>query len=290
MEVQITNMLKDKNHWVRIFKISIPYILSVGMFQLIAASIIGIDYRSYKVENISTFELFVLHISGLIGTVFIIGIFLKFIDKESFKNLGFQYFLLSDIKYGLIIGLSIMTISFIILLISSQIVILSIKFNSIDVFFSILTFSCIALSEEILIRGYVLGNLMKCINKYYSLFWSSVIFSLMHAANPHITWFSFFELFISGIFLGISYIYTKNLWFPIALHFSWNFFQGTLFGFNVSGMNVYSIIQQKRISDNLINGGIFGFEGSILSIIFQFTFIIIFLRIFRTKNMVRFTI
>jgi membrane protease YdiL (CAAX protease family) len=281
----MTPMLKVNNQWVRIFKIFIPYIFSVGIFQIIAASIIGIDYRNYNVENLSTFQFFILNFSGLIGTVFIIGVFLKFIDKEIFKDLGFHYLLLKDIKLGLLIGLSIMAISFMILLLSSQIMILSIKFNSIDVSLSILSFTCVALSEEILIRGYVLGNLMKCINKYYALFWSSVIFSLMHAANPNITWFSFFELFVSGIFLGISYLSTKNLWFPISLHFSWNFFQGTLFGFNVSGVNVYSIVQHKRFTDNILNGGIFGYEGSILSIIFQITFIVIILRVFKTQNL-----
>lgn len=68
---------------------------------------------------------------------------------------------------------------------------------------------------------------------------------------------------------SLPYIYTKSLWLPIAMHFSWNFFQGTVFGYNVSGHITYSLIAQTRLADNIWNGGKFGFEGSVLSVVFQ---------------------
>jgi hypothetical protein len=80
---------------------------------------------------------------------------------------------------------------------------------------------------------------------------------------------SLIQLFIGGLLLGIPYIITRNLWFSIGLHFSWNFFQGTIFGFNVSGIENYSIIQTKYNTANIWNGGLFGFEGSILCLILQ---------------------
>ncbi|MDN3593261.1 hypothetical protein QWY91_00015 [Zunongwangia endophytica] len=61
-------------------------------------------------------------------------------------------------------------------------------------------------------------------------------------------------------------MHTKNLWFPIALHFSWNFFQ-TILGFNVSGQNTYSVFKLSIPEKNLLNGGAFGFGGSIISLI-----------------------
>jgi len=67
----------------------------------------------------------------------------------------------------------------------------------------------------------------------------------------------------------LPYIYTKNLWFSIALHLSWNLFQA-LFGFNVSGHENYSLIEFEMTNQpNLLNGGPFGFEGSYLAIIAQ---------------------
>lgn len=134
-------------------------------------------------------------------------------------------------------------------------------------------------------RGYVLRNLMYSFNKYIALIWSSILFSLMHGFNPNIDTFALIELFLAGILLGQSYIYTKNLWFPIALHFSWNFFQ-THFGFNVSGQDTYSLIEFSIVENNLWNGGDFGFEGSWLSIISSIIMIILVERYFK-KNAIK---
>jgi len=97
---------------------------------------------------------------------------------------------------------------------------------------------------------------------------SSVFFSLLHMGNAHFTLLSFFSILFAGLLLGLPYIFTRSLWLPIALHFSWNYFQGTIFGFSVSGNAEYSLINQTRPSDTLLNGGEFGFEGSILAIVF----------------------
>ena len=64
--------------------------------------------------------------------------------------------------------------------------------------------------------------------------------------------------------MGLYYIYRQNLWFPIALHFSWNFFQGPIFGFEVSGIELNSLIVQEITGSDLLTGGDFGLEGSAL--------------------------
>lgn len=68
--------------------------------------------------------------------------------------------------------------------------------------------------------------------------------------------------------LGAFFLYTRNLWMAIGLHFGWNFFQ-THFGFNVSGLDAYSLIETTINESNMLNGGNFGFEGSYLSTIAQ---------------------
>jgi len=135
-------------------------------------------------------------------------------------------------------------------------------------------YAIVAIVEEVLFRGYILRNLMISFNKYIALIISSLLFSAIHGFNPNIDLFGFIDLFLAGILLGISYIFTKNLWFPIALHFSWNLTQ-TFLGFNVSGQDVYSIVEFKITENNLLNGGNFGFEGSIFSIISQIIFTVI---------------
>nr|WP_321412929.1 CPBP family intramembrane glutamic endopeptidase [uncultured Allomuricauda sp.] len=89
--------------------------------------------------------------------------------------------------------------------------------------------------------GVILRNFMESMNKYVALLVSALLFALMHAANPKLSLIGNINLFLAGVVLGLPYIYTKNLMFPIAFHFSWNFFQ-SLFGFNVSGLDSYSLI------------------------------------------------
>ncbi len=61
---------------------------------------------------------------------------------------------------------------------------------------------------------------------------------------------SLLNLFFAGIILGLPFIFTKNLWYSISLHFSWNFFQA-FFGFKVSGSFFYSSIIQRINNNNL---------------------------------------
>lgn len=272
--IAIPDNTEGKNRgWLNILKLIIPFFLVVGIFQIIGALFVDIDIRN--LEAIHTPEQnSVMLFSTFIGTLLILWIFMKKVDKKPFISLGFQTKgRAKDIYYGLGLGTLIMALGYLLLLVSSQIEFTKYDLNGRGIFISLLTYIMVAFSEEILARGYIQRNLMRSFNKYVALLVSSILFSLMHFANPHFDHISFINLFLAGILLGISYLYTKNLWFPIALHFSWNFFQA-LFGFNVSGNNSYSLIEFNIPQNNLINGGPFGFEGSILAGLMQIITII----------------
>ncbi len=210
----------------------------------------------------------------MLGTFLVIWIFMKFLDKEKFSKVGLETRnRLNEFLVGIGIGAFIMTAGYSLLLILGEIRFQKVIFDYKEILITILIFSVVAVMEEVLFRGYILKNLLLSFNKYIALIVSSVLFSLMHGFNPNIDVLSLTNLFLAGILLGISYIHTKNLWFPIALHLSWNLFQ-TLFGFSVSGQDAYSIIEFSIQENNILNGGAFGFEGSILSIIGQIIVII----------------
>lgn len=254
--------------WLRVLGIVIPYIFIVGAFQLIAMALLGLNNDNYEALRTSQQE-FVISFADLLGTFLVLWLFVSAIQKEKFINLGFQVKnRLIEFNLGIGLGIVIMFLGFLILILISQIFFEKLNFNVYELLLSIGIFIIVAVVEETLIRGYVLKNLMLSFNKYIALLISSLLFSVMHAANPNFDLFAFLDLFLAGILLGLSYVYTKNLWFPIALHFSWNFFQ-SFFGFNVSGQDLYSVIEISIRDNNLLNGGGFGFEGSVLSIIFQ---------------------
>jgi len=261
--------------WQRVISIFIPYIFIVGIFQFIGLLIAGVDYKNYQPNEISSYQHLIISFFDLLGTFFLLWLFMKYVDKEKFINLGFSIKdRLKDFNVGLISGAVIMIIGYFLLLFLGEIHFKEIVFDGKETIISVLIFIFVAFAEEVLFRGYILRNLMISFNKYVALIISSLLFSLIHGSNPNMDLFSFFDLFLAGILLGISYIYTKNLWFPIALHFSWNLFQ-TFLGFNVSGLNSYSIIEFTIPEKNIWNGGDFGFEGSIFSIIAQIILILL---------------
>ncbi len=249
--------------WVKVLLIIIPYIVVVGVFQLLGYKILGLDIENARSKT--NFQTFIIKVFDLIGTLLLLWTFMKFVDKEKFIQLGFHLKNRSkDIFYGLVFGFAIMTLGYFFLAFSGNIFYSEMTFSTDGLLSSLGLFTVVAIVEEVLVRGYILKNFMQSFNKYIALILSSLLFSLMHFFNPHTDFFSLFNIFLAGIFLGISYIYTKNLWFPIALHFSWNFFQ-SFYGFNVSGQDFYSLIHFTMKDLNMLNGGNFGFEGSYLS-------------------------
>lgn len=272
--------MSDKEYkiagWARILIFVLPYLLIIGIFQIISLAITGGSFDD-PISSLSSEQHLISSIFDLLGTFLVLWIFMKYIDKEKFVHLGFQIknrFI--DFGIGTFVGFVTMISGFLLLIGIGEIHFSGIAFDPTEVVISIAFFLIIAVVEETLFRGYVLKNLMLSTNKYVALTISSVLFSLMHGFNPNMNLFSFIDLFFAGMILGVSYLYTRNLWFPIGLHFGWNFFQ-THLGFNVSGIDVYSLIEFDYLNGNLFNGGEFGFEGSVFSVIAQ---LIIFLGAF----------
>lgn len=259
-------MENKQRGWQRVLLIILPYIFIVGIFQFMGALITGVDLTNVNFQKTSEQHV-IISLFSLLGTLLVIWVFMKYLDKEKFINLGFNTKnRLNEFIIGIVIGAIIMTFGYLLLLFLGEITFQKTIFDFKEIILSILLFTIVALMEEILLRGYILRNLMVSFNNYVALFISSIIFASIHAFNPNLDLFSMINIFLAGILLGISYIHTKNLWFPIALHLSWNLFQA-FFGFNVSGQDSYSLIEFSISENSILNGGAFGFEGSILAVI-----------------------
>ena len=72
----------------------------------------------------------------------------------------------------------------------------------------------------------------------------------------------------AGVLLGAAYKYTNSLWFPIGIHWAWNFTQGNVFGVAVSGGDIEESILSATLSGpDIITGGSFGPEASIIALL-----------------------
>ncbi|MBX2915332.1 MAG: CPBP family intramembrane metalloprotease [Cyclobacteriaceae bacterium] len=131
--------------------------------------------------------------------------------------------------------------------------------------FLILVFMLVAVTEEVMFRGYILNNLTEKLSKNLAIILSSLIFAAFHLGNPHFGLIGFINIFLSGILMAIVYLNSKDLWVPIGVHFTWNLTQAVL-GFAVSGRNDTGVFKLNYLSRvDYLTGGIFGIEGSLLT-------------------------
>lgn len=141
---------------------------------------------------------------------------------------------------------------------------------------TLLTLAGLALGEEILFRGFMLNGLICLLNnKYIAVTITAVLFGLAHAGNPNATILSIASNALGGVMYAIAFIESDSIWLPFGLHFSWNFFQGPVFGFPVSGMNFGGIVEQNfEAGQNFISGGSYGPEGGIIGVSFRIAIIV----------------
>ncbi len=129
----------------------------------------------------------------------------------------------------------------------------------------LLAFIIVGWQEELLHRGYWLQNLAEGLNLFWGVLISSCAFSLTHLANPNLSIAAILGLFLAGIFLAYGYLRTRQLWLPIGLHIGWNFFEGTVFGFPVSGLEDMPGLLYSRVDGpELLTGGAFGPEAGLV--------------------------
>jgi hypothetical protein len=129
---------------------------------------------------------------------------------------------------------------------------------------ALVLWTSVAIQEEVLSRGYHLQNLADGLNLPWGLFLSSAIFGGLHLANPNATWLAALGVLAAGYFLAFGWLRTRQLWLSIGLHIGWNFFEGTVFGFPVSGMGGFNLLHQTAAGPALVTGGAFGPEAGLV--------------------------
>ncbi len=132
------------------------------------------------------------------------------------------------------------------------------------VFLGFGAFLLVGYQEELLSRGYQLQNLVEGSGLRRALLISSAIFALLHLANPGASFAAIIGLLLAGYFLAFGWLRTGALWLSIGLHVGWNFFEGTVFGFQVSGLELFTLMRHQVSGPAWITGGDFGPEAGVI--------------------------
>ena len=205
------------------------------------------------------------------------SLFYKFYEKREITEFS-KKDIVKNLTIGVILGALLQSLTILVIYLKGGYTIVSV--NPISFIIPPLTIGFTsAIFEEILMRGIIFRITEEKLGSYIALIISAVLFGMMHLANPNSSLTAGIGLAIqAGLLLGASFIYSRSLWLPIAIHFAWNFTQSAIFGANVSGNKISKTLVTSRIEGaEWFTGGQFGPEGSIQATLFCLIATIIFM-------------
>ncbi len=223
-------------------------------------------------------------LATLIGVVLSMWAAARLLDRRPLVDFGLRLDRAwwRDLGFGLLLGALLMVLIFVVELALGWVVVTGTFRVAGDGAFApaivvpLLQFVMVGIYEEMLNRGYHLSNLAQGLSNLVGpragllAGWvlSSAVFGLLHGVNPNATWLSTLNIMLAGMFLlGMGYLLTGRLGLSIGVHITWNFFQGNVFGFPVSGIpSTVSFVAVEQRGDDLLTGGAFGPEAGLIGL------------------------
>lgn len=217
-------------------------------------------------QNLNTFQILITLYAFI--TIFpLIYLYITKIEHRNLRSIGivkenmFQ-FVLKGAAIGFILFLAVVIIG---------VVLGQYRFKGLgssSIFLAIIFligFTIQSFGEELVCRGWIMTYFSRKHSVLLGILISNIIFVVSHIGNSGINVIAMINIFLIGTVFAVMFWKFDNLWICGAAHALWNFSQGILFGFNVSGMNTPKILEFSQVSHNAINGGLFGPESSLIA-------------------------
>ncbi len=141
-------------------------------------------------------------------------------------------------------------------------------------------------TEEVATRGWLLTRIAARTNLPLAIAISSSLFGILHMGNAGVTFLSVLNIILDGVLAGLLFIYTDSIWLVVAQHGTWNYVQGNLLGFQVSGTGADASIFSFSMGygPDWLTGGAFGAEGSIITTLVLIVSLVIVYRLGERKE------
>ncbi len=239
---------------------------------LFSAVVLTVLWRSARVHVLPgqasprTTSLARVHWASALDVVFIAWAMVRQLDRRPFVSLGFSARgWLPDLLFGLALGLVSLAVVFVVLVAGGWAAFEAQPSPGVAsaLAWSLIAFVGVGLSEELSMRGYVLQNVTMQWGAPAGVIVSSLLFAALHLLNPGVAPLAVVNLVLVGILFSYGYFVTRNLWLPIGYHIAWNFAEGPIFGFQVSGIHAQALLQTTPRGPDVITGGAFGPEGGL---------------------------
>ena len=194
-------------------------------------------------------------------------IYCKKFEKRSTFSMGFnKRGVVSEYLIGALVGAVMISVPAIVCALTGAV---TFTFNSsvnpLIILLFLLAFVLQGMGEEVLFRGYLLTTLSRRTNTWMAIIWSSIMFSLMHVGNAGFSIIAFINITLFGIFAAVYMLKRGSIWGVGAIHTVWNFMQGNIFGFSVSGNPKLNTVFNCNLGEfgSILSGGEFGIEGGL---------------------------
>lgn len=218
-------------------------------------------------------------IFGFVATVSVFAA-RRFLDRRSIESLGlhFDRYAVLDVLGGVLNSALVMALMFFALLWAGFIEFQGFTWWTDEpvgsanlgaaalpaILATVFELAIVAWWEELVFRGYLFQNTVSGLGLTGSIVLLSLVFGVLHGMNPNATVLSTALIAVTTPQLVYAYLKTGQLWLPIGIHWGWNFFQASVFGFAASGQTSPTMIAQSPTAPDWLSGGAFGAEGSIL--------------------------
>jgi membrane protease YdiL (CAAX protease family) len=189
----------------------------------------------------------------------------RFTVRKSLTEIGFgSNNVLRDFLFGAALGAALFSLVVLELAIAGHYRVVAVHFTPRLAIAALLLLPAAAI-EELLFRGVLFRLIEEWSGTWVALAVSAAVFGLVHSANSGATWVSTLAIALeAGVLLAAAFIVARNLWFPIGLHFAWNFAEGPIFGTQVSGHAFGASALTAHLSGpTLLTGGAFGPEAGL---------------------------
>ena len=197
----------------------------------------------------------------------------RYLDRRSFSSLGFlaNGRVAVDLLAGFLIAGSMMVMIYLIERLAGWLSITGFAWQDtppLEIILSsgimLLVFIATGWQEELYFRGYLLQNISEGLKVGWGTAITSLVFGLAHLANPNASLMGALGVTMAGFLMAYAYWRTRRLWLPVGLHIGWNFFEGPLLGFPVSGIGTFQLIRSQIAGPTLFTGGSFGPEAGLV--------------------------
>jgi membrane protease YdiL (CAAX protease family) len=218
-------------------------------------------------------NLLVLQTASFAAIAILVFIARRYLDRRSFTSLGFlaNGRVGRDLLAGFLIAGLMMVIIYLIEHLAGWLSITGVAWQDtplLEIILSsgimLLVFIATGWQEELYFRGYLLQNISEGLNLGWGVTSTSLVFGLAHLGNPNASLMGALGVTLAGLFMVYAYWRTRQLWLPIGLHIGWNFFEGPILGFPVSGIGTFQLIRSQIAGPPLFTGGSFGPEAGLV--------------------------